>query len=201
GRRVRGRQSGPRRRQRALLSLPRRTRDASAAPPAVDNGSASPARSTVNALLGRPQAISMHERARTDRPSVEVPYGAWFEEERLRLAFPEGWSVRRVDPADAPEASDDAIAAAFAAPLGTPPLAELARGRRRVVIAVDDLTRPTPAHRIVPSLLGELERAGVGASQIALLIGTASHRPPVADEIVRKVGPEVAARCRVRVHD
>ena len=137
----------------------------------------------------------------SSRVEVEVPYGAWFEETSLRLAFPPGWEVRRADPDDAPEIDDAAVEAALAAPVGAPPLLERARGRRRAVIAVDDLTRPTPAHRLLPPVLRILGEAGLPAEAITILLGTASHRPPTRDEQVRKLGAEVVARHPVVVHD
>ena len=46
-----------------------------------------------------------------------------------------------------------AIDAALAAPTGSPPLAELAPGKRRVVVTHSDITRATPNDRILPVLL------------------------------------------------
>jgi nickel-dependent lactate racemase len=134
-------------------------------------------------------------------PSIEIPFGSWFEDGVLSLPLPAGWRVSRMDPADAPEIDDAAVEAAVAAPVATPPLRELARGRRRAVVVVDDLTRPTPAHRLLPVLLREIQLGGLDPSGVTILIGTASHRPPAPAEIARKLGAEVAARARVIVHD
>src|SRR5690606_11593973 len=152
-------------------------------------------------LRGAPSTMQRRSTSESSRVEVEVPYGAWFEETSLRLAFPPGWEVRRADPDDAPEIDDAAVEAALAAPVGAPPLLERARGRRRAVIAVDDLTRPTPAHRLLPPVLRILGEAGLPAEAITILLGTASHRPPTRDEQVRKLGAEVVARHPVVVHD
>jgi nickel-dependent lactate racemase len=143
----------------------------------------------------------MNEQAASESPAVEVPYGAWFEETSLRLPFPPGWQVRRVEPDDGPEIDDAAIAAALAGPLGCPPLAELVRGRTRAVLAVDDLTRPTPLPRLLPPLLRALGEAGLARDRVTVLVGTASHRPPTAEELARKLGAELAMQLRVVVHD
>jgi nickel-dependent lactate racemase len=143
----------------------------------------------------------MRDQATPAAPAVDVPYGAWFEDTTLRLPFPAGWEVRRADPDDGPEIDDAAVEAALAAPIASPPLRELVQGRRRAVVAVDDLTRPTPVHRILPPLLRALAAAGLPEERVTILIGTASHRPPSADELARKLGPGPAARLPVVVHD
>jgi nickel-dependent lactate racemase len=139
--------------------------------------------------------------ANDDATTVTLPFGAWHEEGERTFAFPRGWSVHRCDPAGAPAIDDDAIRRAFERPIGAPPLRELARGRRSAVVAVDDLTRPTPAHRILPVVLDELAAGGLAAERVLVVIGTAAHRPPDRREIEKKIGPAVARRARVHVHD
>ena len=50
---------------------------------------------------------------------------------------------------------------ALANPIGTPPLAELARGRKDACILVCDITRPVPNPILLPPILKTLEDAGV----------------------------------------
>ncbi len=142
-------------------------------------------------------------RARHDSagPAIEIRTGAWFGEQIRRLDFPSGWRAERLDPADAPALDDAGLERAFAEPLGTPPLRELTRGRRRAVVAIDDLTRPTPTPRILPALFRELRAGGLDADAVRILVGTAAHRPPSPAEIATKLGPELAGRVEVSVHD
>ena len=86
--------------------------------------------------------------------------GAWYEDRPFELPTPRSWRVTAHDPAVPQPLDDAAIAAAFAAPVG-PRLRELARGRRRPLIIVDDLTRPTPVDRLLPQVLAELRSAGI----------------------------------------
>jgi nickel-dependent lactate racemase len=132
---------------------------------------------------------------------ITIPFGAWHAEEELELVFPEGFEVRRADPDDAPAVDDAAIEAAFAAPHGTPRLREIARGRTSAVVAVDDLTRPTPAWRVLPFVMRELAEAGIPAERVRILLGTAAHRPMERAEIEHKLGREIAARHEVLAHD
>jgi nickel-dependent lactate racemase len=48
----------------------------------------------------------------------------------------------------------------------------MARGSRRPPIVVDDLTRPTPAERVLPAVLGQLAVAGVAAADVSILMAT-----------------------------
>ena len=78
--------------------------------------------------------------------------------------------------------STAAIQEALANPIGTPPLAELARAGDRVCIVFTDITRASPDHLLVPALLSELEKAGVQDQNITLLCGIGMHRPSTAAE-------------------
>jgi lactate racemase len=93
-----------------------------------------------------------------------------------------------------------AIAAALAQPIGTPPLAERARGRRDAVVVISDKTRPVPYGIVLPPLLETLERAGVGRDRIELLVATGLHRSNTPDELAAMTSPEIVARYRLRNH-
>ncbi len=89
------------------------------------------------------------------------------------------------------------IRRALQQPIGAPPLAEAARGCRRAIILADDLTRRTPVGGIIPLLLDELNAAGVGDAQIAVLIALGTHRPMTGPEIEARFGPQVIRRVPV----
>ena len=76
--------------------------------------------------------------------AVTVRSGAWYGDKELTLNFPTGWEVEVLAPKDAPALSDAQIEKAFAAPIGTPRISELAKGKKSAAIIVDDLSRPTP---------------------------------------------------------
>jgi nickel-dependent lactate racemase len=95
--------------------------------------------------------------------------------------------------ADAPAAIQEALAH----PIGTPPLAELARPGYRACIVFTDITRASPDELLVPALLRELEKAGVHDRNITLLCGTGMHRPSTPEEKITKLGAAVTARYRV----
>ena len=126
---------------------------------------------------------------------------AWYGDEDITLTFPESWEVTMVGPKDAPKLSDAGIEAAFGQPIGTPRIAEMARGKGSTAIIVDDLSRPTPAATVIPFLLRELSEAGVPKSEIRFVVGGGSHRPLTDEEAAKKVGADIAAEHEVTSHD
>jgi nickel-dependent lactate racemase len=98
-------------------------------------------------------------------------------------------------------AAEGLVREALAAPVGTPPLRELARDCHRVVIVCDDVSRPTPASRLLPPVLEELAAAGVPDRGIEFLMALGTHRFMTADEMRAKLGDAVVAKYRVHNHD
>ncbi len=106
-------------------------------------------------------------------------------------------AIRPAPPIDDPEA---AIARALEEPIGTVPLAQLARGRRNACILVCDITRPVPNRLILPPMLRILEEQGIARQDILLLIATGLHRPNEGEELVELVGPAIARDYRIENH-
>jgi len=126
--------------------------------------------------------------------------GAWYGDRMIALDIPSSWHLRTFWPQTPRPLSESELVAAFEAPVGQPPIRELARDKRRPVIIVDDLTRPTPAHRVMPLILKQLHEAGVGADQVTVVMGGGTHRPATLQQMLLKVGP-TAQRCRLIAHD
>jgi lactate racemase len=126
---------------------------------------------------------------------------AWYGDQPLPLELPEHWRVTTWWPDTPARLSDAEIAAAFERPIGQAPIRELARGRSRPLVIVDDLTRPTPAGRVLPVVLRHLADAGIPAEAVRILVGTGPHGPASRDATARKVGPEAASSCHLLVHD
>jgi lactate racemase len=95
---------------------------------------------------------------------------------------------------------DKAVAEALAAPIGTPPLSEFARGRRNACILICDITRPVPNKTILPPLLETLEKQGIARQNILILVATGLHRPNEGAELEEIVGAEIKSRYRIENH-
>lgn len=131
---------------------------------------------------------------------ITVPWNAWYGDIELPLAFPDDWQVIVAPMRDAPDLGDDRLARAFEQPIGTPRLRDLACGRRDAIIAVDDITRPTPGARILPHILGELADAGIARDRIKIIIALGLHRPHLRVENLMKLGPQVVDEYEILHH-
>ncbi len=129
---------------------------------------------------------------------VTLPYG----DGELSFDIPAGNLLAVLSPRAAATAPDAAaeVRRALSNPVSAPPLAEAARGAKRVVILADDMTRQTPVRTIVPMLLDELAAGGVRSEQITVLIALGTHRPMTASEIEQRFGPDVVGRVRIVNH-
>ena len=119
----------------------------------------------------------------------------------LSVAVPDHAQVVRPRPVAGVGDERAALEAAVADPVGAPPLAQLAAGKRRVVVTHSDITRATPNDRILPVLLQALERAGVQRGDITLINALGTHRPQTAAELRQMLGADVVDRYRCTQHD
>jgi len=100
-----------------------------------------------------------------------------------------------------PEASPEALVeAAIASPIGSLTLAELAKGKKNVVLIASDHTRPVPSKVIIPPMLREIRRGNPDAD-ITILIATGCHRGTTADELRSKFGDKIFNEEKIVVHD
>jgi nickel-dependent lactate racemase len=85
-------------------------------------------------------------------------------------------------------------------PIASPPLKEIARGKKTACVVISDITRPVPNHIILPPLLSYLEEAGIRREDILILIATGFHRPNLGEELERMVGKEIMKNYRIENH-
>ncbi len=113
-----------------------------------------------------------------------------------------GLHCRILQPSAPPVSPDTRamVAAALDEPVGAAPLADLARGRRRVALLVPDTTRRLPLSEILPELLVRLAAAGVSDSAVTLLVARGTHPALPTDELDHLLGPLPSA-VRVLQHD
>ena len=128
---------------------------------------------------------------------VTLAYGR----DGLTIEVPEGTAVVRPRPVAGVGDEAAALRAALAEPIAAPPLAELAAGKKRVVVTHSDITRATPNDRILPVLLAALEEAGVARGDITLINALGTHRRQTPDELRQMLGADIVARYRCLQHD
>lgn len=132
---------------------------------------------------------------------VEVPWGAWYGQEPHVLTFPDQWEVQVCAMRGGADIGDAGIRRALAEPVGAPTLREVVRGRESAAILVDDLSRPTPAYRLLPYVLEELAAGGMVDDQVTIIGAVAAHRPMTRDDFIKKIGGDAVERLRVINHN
>jgi nickel-dependent lactate racemase len=130
----------------------------------------------------------------------QLPINAWYGDQTVDVHFPDDWNVIAHWPRTPRPLDDDDVLQALRRPCGQLPIRELARGRSRPVIIVDDCTRPTPAARVLPHLLEELQAAGIPANEVGIVVATGTHGPPDALALRQKLGNAAWSNCRVHLH-
>ena len=115
---------------------------------------------------------------------VELPYG----KTTLPVRFDADWSVTLIAKPPMPlvSAPAAAIRGALAEPVGCPPLAELARGKRTACVLVCDITRPVPNGLFLRPLIETLRAAGVRRTTV--LVATGLHRANEGEELRAVIG-------------
>jgi len=127
---------------------------------------------------------------------MQLGYGRGFlevDDERL--------SVLRAPASSASPLSDFEVGAAFDAPIGSPPLDEMAGADDSVLIVVSDATRATASAQVVNLLVRRLVQAGVSPSRMAVIFATGIHRPVSEKERVELLTPFIGQRLRILQHD
>lgn len=121
--------------------------------------------------------------------TIEIPWGAWYETKPRRLSFPDRFELFVPPFSAGPDLGAEEIRKALESPVGSPTLAELAaRTQSGVAVAVDDLTRPTPAGRFLPWVLDTVEEAGFSPEDIAVVVATGAHRSLQRSDLLKKTG-------------
>jgi nickel-dependent lactate racemase len=126
-----------------------------------------------------------------------------FDRAGAELLLPAGWRTQVLEArfAGAVESAEGALQEALARPIASPPLRDLARGKKTAAIAVCDITRPAPNRTVLPHVTRVLEEAGVPREGIRILIATGLHRVATGAELQEIVGPEMLGRYQVDSHN
>jgi len=128
---------------------------------------------------------------------ITIPYG----KTHIPYDFPyDGLLTSRVDQLKSEKSGLQLVEEAMAAPIGSPKLEQLAAGKKTCTIIISDHTRPVPSRDILPPMLSALRRGSPDIA-ITLLVATGFHRLTTKDELVAKLGQEIAEKETIVVHD
>ena len=129
-----------------------------------------------------------------------IPYGTG----EISLRIPKENYMGTIAPTYHPGLEDETagIVRALKNPIGAPTLGEIAARKKskKTVVVVNDGTRPTVTHKLLPPLMRELETIGIPTADILILIATGTHRDVRADEFESLLGKKIAEKYRICNH-
>ena len=117
---------------------------------------------------------------------LTLPYG----NSLLNVSLPDEWLGLIALPKEVTPNQDvqRLVRTALDAPTGSPPLRDIAQPGMRITLIVDDYTRKTPIHQVLPLILDELHAAGIAPATIRIVIASGSHRRMSEADITSKLG-------------
>ncbi|MBS3939038.1 MAG: nickel-dependent lactate racemase, partial [Peptococcaceae bacterium] len=131
---------------------------------------------------------------------VSIPYARVFVDLEVADQNLRGILESKAHHVVATEDQDDLVRRALENPIGSPRLAELARGKTKIVVVTSDHTRPVPSKTTLPLLLEEIRR-GNPAAEITILIATGFHRLTTENEMLKKFGEHIVRHEKIVNHD
>jgi len=128
-----------------------------------------------------------------------LPYG----KSEVCVRVPTRNFLGSIDPrekAGVPDARAE-VERALKEPWGSRRLSEIAKPESKVVVVVDDATRPAPTSLMVPLVLDELGAAGVRDENVVIIFACGTHRAVKPGEAVSLLGEAVLSRVKTLSHD
>ncbi|MCZ6681289.1 MAG: lactate racemase domain-containing protein [Candidatus Poribacteria bacterium] len=133
--------------------------------------------------------------------SVQVLTAAWYGDREVNLTFPDNWDLNVIAFEKRPVLTEDQMRQAFHQPIGSPRIAEMAKGKESAVLIADDLTRPTPTSKVIPFILEELQQGGISEENIIIFMGFGCHRSMKHADLVKKLGEDTVRRFRIKQNE
>ena len=132
--------------------------------------------------------------------TIKIPYytsslDLHIQEENLEAVI-----NAKTDDYDPGKSETELVEEALANPIGTLPLRELARGKKKVTLVTSDHTRAVPSKLTLPILLREI-RQGNPDADITILIATGLHRPTTEAEQRRMFGDAIVDNEKIVVNE
>lgn len=117
---------------------------------------------------------------------VELLYGR----DGLTCDAPDDARVHLIEKPVFPSVADpeQQVAAAFDAPIGCPPLRELATGQSSACILICDITRLVPNGLFLRPMIEQMMASGTAKDRISVLVATGLHRRNEGAELAELVG-------------
>jgi len=134
---------------------------------------------------------------------ISLPQRAWYGDGVIEIGLPVTWDITTCTMPGHNRArlTKEEITSAFAHPIGTSKISELAEGRTQAVIVFDDLSRPTRASELVPHILAELKAGGIADEAVRFVAGIGAHGAMKLMDFEKKLGRNVVQKFDVYNHN
>ena len=134
---------------------------------------------------------------------ITLQQNLWYGGEPCQLELPDDWDVEVLEmPCDIePVLTRQQIVDKINSPYGMMPLSEMAKGKKKVGIAIDDISRGTPTKVLAPIVLDILVEAGIKKEQIIFICATGSHAAHNRKQFADKLGEEIVGSYRIYNHN
>ncbi len=129
--------------------------------------------------------------------NIRLPYGKTFLEANIPDSRIRKILEPKTYPSDKIRTETELVEEALANPIGSPPLRELAKGKKKIVLIASDHTRPVPSKVILPVLLKELYSVNPDA-ELTVLIAAGFHRLTTKQELIDKFGEDAVCNPKLR---
>ncbi len=129
---------------------------------------------------------------------IRLPWG----KSELTLPLPDSWRVLgELVPTKSEPAGPGACREALMNPIHSERLASRKLQDKKIVLVVDDHSRPTPVASFLNEVLEELAAGGARKENIKVLIATGVHRPIRDEELEKKLGKDNMNRLSCFCHN
>lgn len=124
--------------------------------------------------------------------NIQLGYGY----EKLNVFLPEEQVIAVLKPNSVQvELTGEAeVKRSLSNPIGSDRLSNIVKPGQKVAIITSDITRPVPSYKILPSILDELNSAGIKDNDIEVIFALGSHREHIEEEKRKLVGDIVYNR-------
>lgn len=145
----------------------------------------------------------MHAWGATEIAEVlEIEFALGYGSGSVALDIRSGGGLRLLEPELSSSVEEPAklVRRALDQPIDSPPLRELARGRRSAAILIPGRTRIAGVSDYVPELIDELRVAGVPDDGISIYLATGTHEHHGERDLAELVGEAVTQQLQCRFH-
>ncbi|MFZ7132695.1 MAG: nickel-dependent lactate racemase [Eubacteriales bacterium] len=131
---------------------------------------------------------------------IKLPYGKINKEVEIEDARLQGVLLSQTHEYTPEKGETELVEDAVNNPTNSPPLSELAKDKKNIVIISSDHTRPVPSHITMPVLLENVRKTNKDG-KITILVATGAHRPSTDAELRDKYGDEIVDSVNIEMHD